>query len=96
MFEPNGKCLFSASNDYMQSISWEPSELYDSVYCQWRAVNDVSISNNKLVSLNLNFCSHSIIIDFEFNFSYFLIKIASSFSQNMVSFYAVDLSVSTC
>lgn len=69
MYEPNGKCLFSASNDYLQSISWEPSELYDSVYCQWRSVNDLSISNNKLI--------------------------ASSVSQNMVSFYAVDLSVST-
>jgi len=67
MYEPNGKCLFSASNDYLQSISWEPSELYDSVYCQWRSVNDLSISNNKLI--------------------------ASSVSQNMVSFYAVDLSL---
>lgn len=68
MFEPNGKCLFVASNDYLQSVSWEPSELFDSIYCQWRSVNDVSISGgNKLI--------------------------ASSFSQNTVGFYAVDLSV---
>ncbi|RNA34559.1 katanin p80 WD40 repeat-containing subunit B1 isoform X2 [Brachionus plicatilis] len=64
-FETNGRCLFSASHDNLQSISWEPSEIHDSVYCQWKNVSDMCISSNKLI--------------------------ASSFTKNMVSIFAVDL-----
>ncbi len=49
MFEPNGRCLFTASQDYLQSLSWEPSKCYDSVYCQWKQVADMAICSNKLV-----------------------------------------------
>jgi len=66
IFEPNGKCLFAASNEYLHSYSWEPSVCHDSVYCQWKQVYDVTISQNKLL--------------------------AASFSQNMVSMFAVELS----
>lgn len=54
MFETNGKCLFSASQDYLQSLSWEPSKCYDSVYCQWRQVSDMAICSNKLIAASAN------------------------------------------
>jgi hypothetical protein len=52
MFEPNGRCLFTASQDYLQSLSWEPSKCHDSVYCQWKQVADMAICSNKLVLTN--------------------------------------------
>lgn len=54
-FETNGRCLFSALHDNLQSISWEPSEIHDSVYCQWKNISDMCISSNKLVILIFNF-----------------------------------------
>lgn len=50
MFEQNGKCLFSGSQDYLQSISWEPSDCYESVFCQWKQVADMANSGNKLTA----------------------------------------------
>ena len=65
IFEQNGKCCFAASQDYLQSVSWEPSECHDSVYCQWKQVSDMTATANKIT--------------------------ATSFNQNMVSYYMIDL-----
>ncbi len=54
LFEQNGKCCFAASQDYLQSISWEPSECYDSVFCQWRQIADMTNSGNKLTAAAFN------------------------------------------
>ena len=54
MFEPSGKCLYSASNDYLQSLSWEPSKCYDSVFCQWKQVVDITIASNRLTAASMN------------------------------------------
>lgn len=51
IFEQNGKCLFASCNDYLLSLSWEPSELHDSIYCQWKHVSDMTTYSNKLVRL---------------------------------------------
>jgi hypothetical protein len=55
MFDPSGKCLFASSNDYLHSMRWEPSEFYDSIFCQWKQINDMAISSNRLVRLNKKF-----------------------------------------
>lgn len=54
IFEQNGKCLFAASQDYLQSVSWEPSECHDSVFCQWKQVSDMTTSGNKLTAVSFN------------------------------------------
>jgi katanin p80 WD40 repeat-containing subunit B1 len=54
MFDPNGKSLFAASNDYLHSLKWEPSEFYDSVFCQWKQIYDITINSNRLIAGSFN------------------------------------------
>ena len=54
MFESSGRCLYSASNDYLQSLSWEPAKCYESIYCQWKQVVDITNSSNKLIAASIN------------------------------------------
>ncbi len=54
MFDPSGRCLFAASNDYLHSMRWEPCELYDAIFCQWRQVRDMTISGGRLIAGGFN------------------------------------------
>jgi katanin p80 WD40 repeat-containing subunit B1 len=54
MFEQSGKCLFSGCQDYLQSISWEPAECNESVFCQWKHVADMTNNANKLTACSFN------------------------------------------
>lgn len=54
LFDPQGKCCFAASQDYMQSVSWEPSECFDSVFCQWKQISDMAINGSKLTGATHN------------------------------------------
>lgn len=54
LFEQNGKCCFTASQDYLQSVSWEPSECHDSVFCQWKQISDMATNGNKITAAAFN------------------------------------------
>ena len=54
LFETHGKCCFAASQDYLQSVSWEPSECFDSVFCQWKQIADMAINGNKITAASYN------------------------------------------
>lgn len=49
MFNPDGNCLYSGSENTLRVYGWEPDRCFDVVHVGWGKVSDLAISNNQMV-----------------------------------------------
>lgn len=49
LFNPDGSCLYSGSENTLRVYGWEPDRCFDVVHVGWGKVADLAISNNQMV-----------------------------------------------
>lgn len=49
LFNPEGSCLYSGSENTLRVYGWEPDRCFDVVHVGWGKVSDLAISNNQMV-----------------------------------------------
>lgn len=49
LFNPDGGCLYSGSENTLRVYGWEPDRCFDVVHAGWGKVSDLAISNNQMV-----------------------------------------------
>ncbi len=62
LFNPDGSCLYSGSENTLRVYGWEPDRCFDVVHVGWGKVSDLAISNNQMVCTFIHDLSFSFYI----------------------------------
>ncbi len=62
VFNPDGSCLYSGSENTLRVYGWEPDRCFDVVHVGWGKVSDLAISNNQMVCTFIHYLSFSFYI----------------------------------
>ncbi|XP_051568935.1 katanin p80 WD40 repeat-containing subunit B1-like isoform X2 [Myxocyprinus asiaticus] len=54
LFNPDGSCLYSGSENTLRVYGWEPDRCFDVVHVGWGKVTDLAISNNQMIAVSFN------------------------------------------
>ncbi|CAM4528047.1 unnamed protein product [Leuciscus chuanchicus] len=54
LFNPDGNCLYSGSENTLRVYGWEPDRCFDVVHVGWGKVSDLAISNNQMIAVSYN------------------------------------------
>uniref|UniRef100_A0A8C2GPB8 Katanin p80 WD40 repeat-containing subunit B1 n=1 Tax=Cyprinus carpio TaxID=7962 RepID=A0A8C2GPB8_CYPCA len=52
LFNPDGSCLYSGSENTLRVFGWEPDRCFDVVHVGWGKVSDLAISNNQMIAVS--------------------------------------------
>uniref|UniRef100_A0A9J8APW5 Katanin regulatory subunit B1 n=1 Tax=Cyprinus carpio carpio TaxID=630221 RepID=A0A9J8APW5_CYPCA len=52
LFNPDGSCLYSGSENTLRVFGWEPDRCFDVLHVGWGKVSDLAISNNQMIAVS--------------------------------------------